>query len=77
MSMATSTASGGGSAGSPLSRARRSTFESGWPSTHSMARKYSPSTSPKSKICAMLPCDSPSAMRASLMNMDTNALSSA
>ena len=42
---------------------------SGWPSTYSMARKYSLSTRPKSNTWAMLSCESVAQMRASLINM--------
>ncbi|CAM4526835.1 hypothetical protein COEX109129_41505 [Corallococcus exiguus] len=71
------TATGMGRALIPCFMARLSTRWSGWPSTNSMARKYSPSTRPKSKTWAMLPCDSVAEMRASLMNMEMKASSSA
>ena len=50
------------------------TFESGWPSTYSMAMNQSPSISPKSKTCAMLPWLRPITMRASFVNIEMNCL---
>ena len=55
----------------PMAWAFLSTRDSGCPSTSSMARKYSPSTCPKSKTWTMLPWLSPTEMRASWTNIST------